>query len=154
MPYQISVNGRSAEVEAPPLRPLALVLREGLGLTGTKIGCYEGRCGTCTVLVDGRAVASCLYPVAFAAGAEVTTVEGLAAADGSLSPLQDALLEAGGVQCGACTPGVLMALTGFLAEHPRPAESEVREALAGNICRCTGYHSIVAAALAVAGSEA
>ncbi len=153
-PYQIVVNRRAVEVEASPLRPLALVLRESLGLTGTKIGCYEGRCGTCTVLVDGRAVASCLYPVAFAAGAEVTTVEGLAAPDGTLSPLQDALLEAGGVQCGACTPGILMTLTAFLADRPRPAEAEIRAALTGNICRCTGYHSIVEAALAVAGREA
>src|SRR5581483_6989973 len=140
------VNGLAYGVDDPPFAPLASVLRDGLGLTGTKVGC-----GACTVLVDGLAVVSCLYPAGLAARREITTVEGLADGEAS-SPLQDALLEAGGVQCGACTPGVLMTLTALLAETVRPTEREVREALAGNVCRCTGYAKIVEAALAAAGS--
>lgn len=151
MTVRLAVNGRSVEVESPPLRPLARVLRE-VGLTGTKICCYEGRCGSCTVLVRGRAVVSCLYPVGLADGAEVQTVEGLA--DGAeLHPVQRALLEAGGVQCGVCTPGMLMTLTSFLARVSAPTRDEVVEALAGNICRCTGYGRIIEAALAAGDSE-
>jgi aerobic-type carbon monoxide dehydrogenase small subunit (CoxS/CutS family) len=145
--YELEVNGRRVGVEAPALKPLARVLREDLGLTGTKIGCSEGRCGACTVIVEGRTVAACLLPVALADGAEVRTVEGLAPDDRRLSPLQDALLEAGGVQCGVCTPGMLMTLTWLLESQPAPDERAVREALTGNICRCTGYHKIVEAAL-------
>jgi aerobic-type carbon monoxide dehydrogenase small subunit (CoxS/CutS family) len=145
--YELEVNGRRVGVEAPALKPLARVLREDLGLTGTKIGCSEGRCGACTVIVEGRTVAACLLPVALADGAEVRTVEGLAPDDRRLSPLQDALLEAGGVQCGVCTPGILMTLTWLLESQRAPDERAVREALTGNICRCTGYHKIVEAAL-------
>lgn len=149
MSYTLTVNGGSHEVEVPPLRPLVRVLREELGLTGAKVGCFEGRCGACTVLVDGRTVASCLYPVGFADGASIRTVEDLAGRDGRLHPLQEALLEAGGVQCGICTPGMLMTLSWFL-EATHPTEDEVREALAGNICRCTGYRKILDAALSLA----
>jgi carbon-monoxide dehydrogenase small subunit len=150
---ELIVNGERYDSSEPPFRPLALVLREDLGLTGTKIGCAEGRCGACTVLVDGRPVVSCLYPAGLAAGRAITTVEGLGEGDSPLDPLQAALLDAGGVQCGACTPGVLMTLTALLAEDAQPSERAVREALAGNICRCTGYAKIVEAALAVSGSR-
>jgi len=150
----LTVNGLDYDLDVEPLEPLSSALRDGCGLQGTKVGCGEGRCGACTVLVDGDEVASCLYPTALAAGREIRTVEGLAGDDGALAPLQQALLEAGGVQCGACTPGILMTLTAFLERSPQPAEAEVRAALAGNICRCTGYHKIVDAALAVAGARA
>jgi len=148
---ELTVNGRRHRLDVPAFEPLASVLREELGLTGTKVGCFEGFCGACVVLVDGRTVASCLYPVTLADGAEITSVEGLAAADGTLSSVQQALLDAGGVQCGACTPGVAITLTDLLARSASPTEAEVREALAGNICRCTGYAKIVEAALAAAG---
>lgn len=150
--YELEVNGRRVGVDGPALKSLARVLREELGLTGTKIGCSEGRCGACTVIVDGRTVAACLLPVALVDGATVRTVEGLAPDDGPLNPLQDALLEAGGVQCGVCTPGILMTLTWLLEREPAADEVSIREALTGNICRCTGYHKIVEAALAAGGT--
>jgi carbon-monoxide dehydrogenase small subunit len=149
MSYRFHVNGEAVSIEADGLRALASVLREDLGLTGTKVGCFEGRCGACTVIVDGRTVVSCLYPVALADGAEVRTVEGLAAEDGTLNALQDAILDEGGVQCGISTPGVLMTLTALLERNPSPSEPEIREALSGNICRCTGYQKIVDAVLAL-----
>jgi aerobic-type carbon monoxide dehydrogenase small subunit (CoxS/CutS family) len=149
MPYELEINGERVSVDAPGLEPLARILRDHLGLTGTKTGCFEGRCGACTVIVDGRTVVSCLYPLALAEGAAVRTVEGLADGDGRLSPLQDALLEAGGVQCGISTPGILMTLTWLLEQNPAPSEPEVRAALAGNVCRCTGYQKIVDAVLEV-----
>lgn len=147
---RLFVNGAAVDVEASPLGSLVHVLRDGLGLTGTKIGCYEGRCGACTVLLDGRPTVACLTPAAHAQGREVTTVEGLAGPDGELTPLQEAMLDTGGAQCGACTPGILLTLTSFLREHPAPTEAAVREALAGHLCRCTGYRAIVDAALALA----
>lgn len=153
MSYRLTVNGATLEVDAPALRPLASVLRDQ-GLTGTKVGCHEGRCGSCTVLVDGSSVVSCLYPVALADAATVDTVEGLAPRDGALHPVQRAILEAGGVQCGICTPGMLMTLSSLLAAVPAPTESEVHEALAGNLCRCTGYRKIVDAALTPGRDEA
>jgi aerobic-type carbon monoxide dehydrogenase small subunit (CoxS/CutS family) len=149
MTYAFRVNGEPVEVEADGLRPLVSVLREDLGLTGTKTGCFEGRCGACTVIVDDRPVVSCLFPLALAAGADVRTVEGLASADGTLNPLQEAILDSGGVQCGISTPGVLMALTALLERNRDPTEEQVRAALAGNVCRCTGYQKIVDAVLAL-----
>lgn len=146
----LTVNGARHELDVPGFEPLVTVLREELGLTGSKVGCFEGFCGACVVRVDGATVASCLMPVALADGKSVTTVEGLAAPDGTLSDLQQALLDSGGVQCGACTAGVLMTLTDALETTSEPSEAEIREALAGNLCRCTGYDAIVEAALAVA----
>jgi carbon-monoxide dehydrogenase small subunit len=140
-----TVNGEVWSLDVPAHATLLDVLRDRLGLTGTKEGCNEGECGACTVLVDGRAVDSCLFMAHAAAGSEIRTVEGLADADGSLSALQRAFVEAGGVQCGFCTPGFLMTLTALLEENPDPTDDEIRVAVAGNICRCTGYSQIVEA---------
>jgi aerobic-type carbon monoxide dehydrogenase small subunit (CoxS/CutS family) len=149
---RFGLNGGAVQVdEANGLRPLLSVLRDELGLRAAKPACGEGRCGACTVLVDDRPVVSCLYPAALADGATVRTAEGLGGDE--LAPLQQALLDHGGLQCGACTPGILMTLTALLERNPDPDEGEVREALAGNVCRCTGYEGIVAAALACAGSR-
>jgi len=136
------VNGaaRAGEVEAR--KTLADFLRDDLDLTGTHVGCEHGVCGACTVIVDGRAVRSCLMLAVQAAGREVTTVEGLAP-DGELGPLQQAMADSHGFQCGFCTPGFLMQATAFLGAHPDAGEREIREALSGNICRCTGYQSII-----------
>jgi aerobic-type carbon monoxide dehydrogenase small subunit (CoxS/CutS family) len=147
--YALTVNERAVEVRGPGLRPLLDALREDLGLIGAKPGCGEGRCGACTVLVEGQPVVSCLYPVAHAEAKRVDTVEGMSDGD-TLSTLQDSLLAHGAVQCGACTPGMLMSLASLLARDPAPTDRSVREALAGNICRCTGYNQLVAAALAAA----
>jgi aerobic carbon-monoxide dehydrogenase small subunit len=140
----VVVNGqeRSAEVEARLL--LVHFLREKLRLTGTHVGCDTTSCGACTVLLDGTPVKSCTMFAVQADGREVTTVEGLAAA-GTLSPIQEGFKEEHGLQCGFCTPGMVMAAVGLLQEHPRPTEREVREGLEGNLCRCTGYHNIVKA---------
>ena len=150
MDLSLTVNGRVVELTAPAMTPLLEVLRESLSLRGAKPGCGEGRCGACTVLIDGEPVVSCLYPVALADGRAVRTVEGLAPPDGAIAPLQDALLEHAGVQCGACTAGILISLTALFDHDPAPDEEQIREALAGNICRCTGYRTIIDAALAVA----
>lgn len=147
MELTLVVNGIPRRLDVEPHATLLRVLRDRLGLTGTKEGCDEGECGACTVLVDGQAVDSCLMPALAVSGSEVTTVEGLAQG-GRLSALQRAFIEAGGVQCGFCTPGFLMTLTAFLRENPAPTEAEIREAVAGNICRCTGYSQIVEAVLA------
>jgi aerobic-type carbon monoxide dehydrogenase small subunit (CoxS/CutS family) len=151
MTISFLLNGRPAEVDADGMRPLLSVLRHELGHRAAKPGCGEGRCGACTVLVDDLPVVSCLYPVALANGTAVRTAEGLA--NPELTPLQQALLDQGGLQCGACTPGILMTLTTLLERNPEPNEREVREALAGNVCRCTGYQSIVVATLACTASE-
>ena len=145
MSARLTVNGVPFEVVAPGMRRLLDVLREDLGLTGTKEGCGEGECGSCTVLLDGTPVVSCLVPLCQAEGREVRTVEGLDAADGSLAPLQAAFLQAGGTQCGICTPGMLLAARVYLDAGGGPDEDAIREAIAGNLCRCTGYTKIVEA---------
>jgi aerobic carbon-monoxide dehydrogenase small subunit len=150
-PYRLSVNGTPAELAVPGSRRLLDALREDLGLTGTKEGCGEGECGACSVLLDGVVVDSCLVPVAQADGSDVRTVEGLAA-NGELDPLQRAFLTTGGAQCGICTPGMLMAARAFIDQGGEPSEDAIREAIAGNLCRCTGYTKIIdAIALAARG---
>jgi carbon-monoxide dehydrogenase small subunit len=146
MTYRLTVNGVDTEVQAPGMRRLLDVLREDLGLTGTKEGCGEGECGACSVLVDGAVVDACLVPLCQVDGARVDTVEGLAD-DMDLNVLQAAFLETGGAQCGICTPGMLMAAEALLASGAEATESTVREAIAGNLCRCTGYTKIIDAIL-------
>lgn len=152
MQVRLEINGAPHELDVEPARRLVDVLRHDLGLTGTKESCAVGVCGACSVLVDGQLVSSCLLPAALADGHAVTTVEGLAAADGSLSAVQDAFIREGGLQCGACTPGQVVAATALLAEHPHPSEAEIRDWMSGNICRCTGYAGIIRAIQAAAGS--
>jgi carbon-monoxide dehydrogenase small subunit len=154
MTIRFTLNGGPVETESDGLRPLLSVLREELGHRGAKPGCDEGRCGACTVLVDSGPALACLLPAVLVDGRDVRTVEGLADPDGELSPLQQAMLDCLGLQCGACTPGVLMTLTALLERLPAPTDLDVREALAGNLCRCTGYESIVAAALDAASAGA
>ncbi len=144
MKISITVNGRFYEVETPPNRTLLDLLRDGLGMTGTKRGCEIGECGACTVLMDGVAVNSCMVLAPQAEGRRVTTVEGLAEG-GSLSPLQEAFLDHDAVHCGFCTPGMLMSAKGLLDRTPSPTEREIRTAISGNLCRCTGYVQIVEA---------
>jgi carbon-monoxide dehydrogenase small subunit len=146
---EFKVNGEKRLVKVPPMKRLLDVLREDLRLTGAKEGCGEGECGSCSVRMNGELVNSCLVPVLQAEGATIQTVEGLAC-DGELHPLQRAFLECGGAQCGICTPGMLMAATQLLAQNPHPSMAEIREGLAGNLCRCTGFirifESVVCAA--------
>ena len=147
----MNLNGEDVRVAIEPADTLAEVLRERLGLTGTKIGCGEGMCGACTVLVDGTPVNSCIYAAMKAAGRHVQTVEGLSQ-DGKLHRLQRAFLEQGAVQCGYCTPGLLLTAAALLRDNPRPTESEIRAAVSGNLCRCTGYTKVVAAVQAASRS--
>jgi carbon-monoxide dehydrogenase small subunit len=148
--YQLTVNGNAVELDVPGMRRLLDALREDLGLTGTKEGCGEGECGACSVVVDGQVVDSCLVPVCQVAGSKVLTVEGLGD-QGQLDPLQRHFLETGGAQCGICTPGMLMAAVAYMDDDGGPAEDDIREAIAGNLCRCTGYTKIIdAIALAAA----
>jgi carbon-monoxide dehydrogenase small subunit len=144
-----TLNGRPCRTRAAPHWTVIDVLRDGLALTGTKYGCGEGVCGTCTVLLDGEPVRACLVLAARLDGRALLTVEGLER-NGRLDPLQEALAATGAVQCGYCTPGMLLTARALLAEHPAPTEDQVREALSGNLCRCTGYTKIVAAVLAAA----
>jgi carbon-monoxide dehydrogenase small subunit len=141
----VTVNGRRYERAVEPRLLLSDFLRQDLGLTGTHVGCEHGVCGACTVLLDGAAVRSCLLLAVQADGAAVTTVEALAPSAEELHPLQAAFRETHGLQCGFCTPGILMTVIPFLREHPHPTEPEIREALSGNLCRCTGYQGIVEA---------
>jgi len=150
-PIRLDVNGTSHELDVDPARRLVDVLRHDLDLTGTKESCAVGVCGACSVLVDGRLVSSCLLPVALADGASITTIEGIAGPDGTLAPLQDAFIAEGGLQCGACTPGQIVAATALLAERPAPTDDEIREWMGGNLCRCTGYAGIIRAIRAAAG---
>jgi carbon-monoxide dehydrogenase small subunit len=143
MKVDFEVNGRQATVDGEPLDRLLDVLRRDLALPGTKEGCGEGECGACTVLVDGEPVLSCLVPLAQCAGRRVETVEHLAAGDAE--PFLDRLVAAGGAQCGACTPGVVVTALALLRDNPRPTREEARRALAGNLCRCTGYEGILRA---------
>jgi carbon-monoxide dehydrogenase small subunit len=138
----VTVNGTTHQREVEDRLLLSDFLRHDLGLTGTHVGCEHGVCGACTILLDGLPVRSCLMFAAQTNGKAITTVEGLAV-DGRLSPLQEAFRDAHGLQCGYCTPGMLTTVTAFLAEMPKPSEDEIREALSGNLCRCTGYQNIV-----------
>lgn len=151
MEIEIIVNGEGRRLVVEPTESLASVLREHLRLTGTKIGCGSGDCGACTVLVDGRAVCSCLFPAWRADGRAVTTIEGLAS-DGVLHPLQAAFVKHGALQCGFCSPGMIVSAVALLGQKPRPTEDEVVRGLAGNICRCTGYRKIIEAVLDAAES--
>ena len=141
----ITINGATRTAAVEPRKTLADFLREDCCLTGTHLGCEHGVCGACTVLVDGSAVRACLMFAVQANGADVTTVEGLAAPDGELSAVQRALHEAHGLQCGFCTPGFVVSITAFLRDHPDPTDAEVRDGLSGNLCRCTGYQGIIKA---------
>ncbi|PJE26579.1 Carbon monoxide dehydrogenase small chain [Pseudooceanicola marinus] len=151
MKVTMHVNGRQVSGEAEGRTLLSAFLREELGLTGTHIGCDTSQCGACTVHVDGKQVKSCTMFAAEAEGAEVTTIEGMANADGSLSAIQQAFQDYHGLQCGFCTPGMVMAAAALLEEIPQPTEAQIRHHLDGNICRCTGYHNIVKAIQAASG---
>lgn len=148
-----TLNGTATEVTVPPDRPFVKVLREDLGLTGTKVGCGEGECGTCTILLDDEPVCSCLLLPVHVEGRRVETVEGLEEPDGTLSRLQRAFMDEGAIQCGFCTPGMLMAAEALLRRNPHPTRDEVTRALAGNLCRCTGYDKIFRAVETAAGGE-
>jgi carbon-monoxide dehydrogenase small subunit len=141
---RLHVNGREHDIEVAPRKLLSDALREDCHLTGTHVGCEHGVCGACTVLVDGRPARSCLAFAVQMEGHEIRTVESVAEAN-RLSPLQQALHEEHGLQCGFCTPGIVMTFEAFLRDHPDPSDEQIREALSGNLCRCTGYHNIVAA---------
>jgi aerobic carbon-monoxide dehydrogenase small subunit len=143
LPIQMAVNGQTRRGLVEPRVTLADFLRENCGLTGTHLGCEHGACGACTVLLDGQAVRSCLIFAVQADGQEVTTVEGIAGKDGELSPVQSAMRECHGLQCGFCTPGFVMSITALLRDNPKPTDDEIREGLSGNFCRCTGYQGIV-----------
>jgi carbon-monoxide dehydrogenase small subunit len=153
MRVHLTVNGTEQEHDVEPRLLLVYYLREVVGLTGTNVGCDTSSCGACTVLMDGESVKSCTVLAVQADGAQITTIEGMAAPDGTLHPIQEAFRQNHALQCGYCTPGMVMAIASFLEEHPNPTEAEVREGLEGNLCRCTGYHNIVKAALAAAGAK-
>ena len=140
----LEVNGQHREVDVEPRTLLVSMLREDLDLTGTHVGCDTSQCGACTVLLDGESVKSCTVLAAQASGHEITTVEGLAS-DGTMHPVQRAFHEQHGLQCGFCTPGFIVSVTAFLRDNPHPSDTEIREALSGNLCRCTGYQGIIRA---------
>lgn len=146
---KLKINGLTEEVSIEPWWSLAYVLREVLNLTGAKVGCETGNCGTCTVLVDGKAIKSCMLLAMKARGKEILTIEGLKGKEDALHPLQKAFIDHFAVQCGYCTPGMILAAKALLDENPNPTEEEVRQGLSGNLCRCTGYKKIVEAVLAV-----
>jgi carbon-monoxide dehydrogenase small subunit len=145
MKVELTVNGRKVSFDAPPHTLLVQAIREHLQLTGTHVGCDTAQCGACTVMMNGDAVKSCNILLAQAAGAEVTTIEGLAASDGTLHPMQQAFKDCHGLQCGFCTTGMVMSAVDLCNKHPKASESEIRELLEGNLCRCTGYQNIVRA---------
>ena len=148
------VNGESVRLEVSPVATLLDLLRDSLALKGTKYGCGEGECGACSVLLDGKLVNACLVLALECEGREVLTIEGLTPGGGKLHPIQQAFVECGAVQCGFCTPGMIMATHALLEANPNPTEDEIKRALEGNICRCTGYRKIVDAVLSLAGKEA
>lgn len=150
LPVSLRVNGESYDLLIPPWRTLLEVLREHLSLTGAKRSCQEGQCGACTVLLDGRPVNSCLYLAVEAQGKEILTIEGLSRETGGLHPVQKSFVEKGAVQCGFCTPGLILTAVSFLKENPDPSEEEIRQAVVGHLCRCTGYAQIVEAILGAA----
>lgn len=152
IPVLLRVNGVSYDISIHPWRTLLEVLRESLGMTGTKRSCGEGQCGTCTVLIDGKAVNSCLYLAVEAQGKEITTIEGPPEGDPALEQIQRSFVNKGAVQCGFCTPGMVVATKSLLADNPKPSEDEIREALVGHLCRCTGYVQIVEAIQDAAGA--
>ena len=149
----MTVNGKAASGTVEGRTLLVDFLRETLGMTGTHVGCDTSQCGACVVHVNGKAVKSCTMFAAEAEGAEVATVEGMAAADGTLSTIQQAFQDHHGLQCGFCTPGMVMSAAALLRDNPKPSETEVRDYLGGNICRCTGYHNIVKAIMAASGQD-
>lgn len=148
-----TLNGEAVNVEVDVQWTLLYLLREVLEMTGTKEGCGYGECGACTVIIDGQAVNSCLYPVMEAEGKTITTIEGLASKDGQLHPLQTAFINDGAVQCGFCTPGMIMSAKALLDAKDKPTEEEIKDAVAGNLCRCTGYVKIIDAIKSVAGGR-
>ncbi|QFT99568.1 Carbon monoxide dehydrogenase small chain [Roseovarius sp. THAF8] len=150
---KMTVNGKPASGEVEGRTLLVDFIRDTLGLTGTHVGCDTSQCGACVVHVDGKAVKACSIFAAEAEGTEVTTIEGMAADDGTMTPVQQAFQEFHGLQCGFCTPGMVMSAEALLKDNPNPTEAEVREYLKGNICRCTGYHNIVKAILAASGQD-
>ena len=150
LPIALTVNGTPYTLAVPARRLLSDALRHDLGLTGTHVGCEHGVCGACTVLLDGAPIRSCLVFAVSLDGAEVTTVEGCRAADGGMGPVQQAFQDCHALQCGFCTPGFITTIDAYLDEHPDPSETEAREAISGNLCRCTGYQNIVAAVLRAA----
>ena len=152
VPVRVTVNGRPHAVAVEPRQTLADFLRDECHLTGTHLGCEHGVCGACTVLLDGAAVRSCLMFAVQTDGAEVTTIEGIGAPDGELSPVQEAFRDCHGLQCGFCTPGFVVSVTAFLRDHSEPTDDEIRVALSGTLCRCTGYQGIVSAVRQAAGA--
>jgi carbon-monoxide dehydrogenase small subunit len=148
---KVTVNGKKFTSDVEPRTLLVHYVREVLNLTGTNVGCDTSSCGACSLHLDGEAVKSCTVLAVQADGAEITTIEGMAAADGKLHPMQQSFMENHGLQCGFCTPGMVMAATSLLKENPNPTEEEIRIGLEGNLCRCTGYHNIVKAVMAAAG---
>ncbi len=145
IPVTLTINGTEHSIDVEPRLLLVHAIRDVIGLTGTHVGCDTSQCGSCTVLLNGEAVKSCSMLAAQADGQQIETVEGLAAADGTLHPIQQAFAEKHGLQCGFCTPGMLMLSKAFLNENPNPSKDEIKHALAGNMCRCTGYQNIVLA---------
>ena len=151
MKVDLTVNGSAMSADVEPRTLLVHLIRDDLDLTGTNVGCDTSSCGACTVHVNGESVKSCTMFAVQAQGLEITTIEGMAADDGTLHPMQEAFRQCHGLQCGYCTPGMVMAATSLLKENPSPSEAEVREGLEGNLCRCTGYHNIVKSVMSAAG---
>ena len=151
LPIQLNVNGTAYDVNVEPRKTLLAVLREGLHLTGTKEGCSTGDCGACTVLLDGEPVTSCLVLAAQADGREITTIEGIAQQDGTLHPVQEEMVQLGGLQCGFCTAGIIMSGVALMNRNDKATDDEIRHALAGNLCRCTGYTKVIDAMKKAAG---